>query len=174
MAAYLPPAGYGIEPLSVRHNRAAFACGVAPLNHYLKQRASQDADRDVARTYVLAAPDGTTIAGYYALSATGIRLDDLPEEIARKLPRYPLLPATLLGRLAVNLAHRGMGCGEVLLLSALGKSWDLSQQGASSAVVVDAKDDRARSFYERYGFRAFRDHPRRLFLPMKTIRRLFA
>lgn len=114
-----------------------------------------------------------TVAGYYSLSATGVPVNDLPPETAARFPRYPLLPATLLGRLAVDRAHQGRKLGEFLLADALHRSLDQSTSIGSIAVVVDAIDDQARAFYEHFEFLALPDQPRRLFLPMATIAGLF-
>ena len=129
--------------------------------------------KKAAATFVLV-PEGTkTIAGYYSLSSTSIRLDRLPSEVARKLPKYPDVPATLLGRLAVDLRHRGEGYGEFLLVDALKKSLEQSGKIGSAVVMVDAKNDAAKTFYTQYGFLALADQPYRLFLPMKTVEQLF-
>ncbi len=112
------------------------------------------------------------IAGYYSLASTGIRLLDLPERAQKKLPRYPLVPATLLGRLAVDQSFKGRRLGEHLLIDALKRARQTSFSVASAAVVVDAKDDDAAAFYVRYGFIPFPDQPHRLFLAMKTVEQL--
>jgi GNAT superfamily N-acetyltransferase len=96
---------------------------------------------------------------------------ELPEPITRKLPRYPLIPATLLGRLALDRRHHGKGYGRFLLADALYRS--LRSEVASFAVIVDAKDDNARKFYERESFLPFPDQPMKLFLPMASIEGLF-
>ncbi|MBM3277306.1 MAG: GNAT family N-acetyltransferase [Candidatus Handelsmanbacteria bacterium] len=173
MAATLP-FPFLIEPLGKHHHRAAFSSGSPPLDHYLQQQAGQEARRHLAVTFVLVDADRQILAGYYTLSATSIRLGELPTEIAQKLPRYPLVPATLLGRLAVDTSYQGKRLGEFLLMDALRRSFTQSQAIASMAVVVDAKDEGARRFYERYGFIKFPDQPFRLFLPMQTIAKLFS
>ncbi len=165
-----------IEPLSAKHDklRACFACGVEALDRYLKQQASQDAKKRVAVPYVLVS--GGRIAGYYTLSSTNIRVDDLsPELLAQlKLPRYPVIGATLIGRLARDVSFRGSGIGELLLIDALKVSLTLSRKIASVGVVVDAKDEAAERFYQRFGFVAFAQMKNRLFLRMDTIDRLFS
>lgn len=161
------------EPLGQKHDRAAFSCGVEPLDTYLQKQASQDAKKRAAVPFVLIA-DGKTIAGYYTLSQYAIDLGDIPQEVAKKLPKYPLVPATLLGRLAVSVDFRGKGVGETLLMDALHRSLRLSEQVASSGVVVDAKDDGARSFYRKYGFIELPKIEKRLFLSMVTIEKLFS
>jgi len=166
--------GFRVEVLG-DHDRSAFSCGVEPLDRYLKQQAGQDARRNVAVPFVLVAAD-QRIAGYYTLSATALKGDDLPPELVKKLrlPRYPELPATMLGRLAVDSGFRGQRLGEFLLLHALRRAWIGSQQVASLGVIVDAKDESARQFYLHYHFLSFPENPRRLFLPMKTVAALFA
>jgi GNAT superfamily N-acetyltransferase len=114
------------------------------------------------------------VVGYYTLSATSILLADLPDETARRLPKYPLVPATLLGRLAIDSRYHGRGYGELLIIDALRRALQAATEVASYAVVVDAIDERARSFYEQYEFCAFPDRRLRLFLPMKTIADLFS
>lgn len=172
MAAGQPEIQFRIEPLEDRHDRAAFSCGVEPLDNYLRRQAGQDLRKRVAAVFV-ATPDTRTVAGFYTLSAHLVNVGDLPAETARKLPRYPNLPATLLGRLAVSRDFRGQRLGEFLLMDALRRSLIHSAQVASVAVVVDAKDEAARAFYEHYGFIGLPDQPNRLFCPMKTIAELF-
>ena len=118
-------------------------------------------------------PDGEKIAGFYNLSAHVVRLSDLPANVAKKLPRYPAVPATLLGRLAVNSDFRGKGIGELLLLDAFKRVLANAREIASAVVVVDAKDDRARKFYLHHDFIPLPSQPNRLFYPVKTIEKLF-
>jgi predicted GNAT family N-acyltransferase len=164
--------GLRIEPLGKEHHRAAFSCGNEALDNYLKTQASQDVAKHVAVCFILT-PDGKTVAGFYTLSQYSVDLVQLPEEIARKLPKYPEVPATLLGRLAVSQSFRGQKLGEFLLLDALSRSLRHSCEIASAAVVVDAKDEAAQRFYEHFEFISLPDIPGRLFLPMKTIEKLF-
>lgn len=123
--------------------------------------------------FVLCEPGSDTILGYCTLSALSVDVGAWPEDVARKLPKYPLVPATLLGRLAIHTRLQDRGAGEYLLMDALRRSLEASRDVASVAVVVDAKDDAAVSFYRRYGFVRFADQPRRLFLPMAAIEALF-
>lgn len=160
------------EPLGQKHDRAAFSCGVEALDTYLQKQASQDAKKHAAAPFVLT-PDGKTISGYYTLSQYAIDLGDVPEEVAKKLPRYPAVPATLLGRLAVSTDFRGKGLGEKLLMDALYRSLKLSEQIASTGVVVDAKDEATRAFCRKYGFIELPKINKRLFLPIGTIEKLF-
>lgn len=158
--------------LEAAHDRAGFSCGVPALDAYLKKQAGQDVKRRVAVAFVVT-PDGKTIAGYYTLSQYSVELGVLPEELAAKLPKYPLVPVTLIGRLAVSTEFRGQDLGELLLMDALHRCLGGSRQVASAAVVVDAKDERAAAFYKRYGFLALPKVAGRLFLPMATIEALF-
>lgn len=165
---------YIIEPLNARHDRSAFSCGNESLNDYLRERAGQDAKRHVAAVFVAIAEDTRRIGGYYTLSATSVHAGELPPEAMKKLPRYPVLPATMLGRLAVDGAHKGRALGRALLCDALRRAWRNSLQVASMAVVVDAIDAAARDFYRHFGFLDLPDHANRLYLPMSTIQKLFS
>lgn len=160
------------ETLGPRHDRDGFSCGIEALDNYLRRQARQDFKKRVSVAFVLT-PDGITIAGYYTLSQYSVLLEEVPAEVARRLPRYPQVPATLLGRLAVHTRFRGRRLGELLLMDALKRALDGSRQVASAAVVVDAKNDAARAFYLRYGFLELPSRPDRLFLPMATIEQLF-
>ncbi len=162
---------YFIEPLGKHHDRASFSCGVETLDRYLKKQAAQDASKRVAAPFVLIEKNSSKVVGYYTLCATSIKIDELPIEIAKKLPKYSDVPATLLGRLAVEQNFRNKGLGETLVMDALYRS--LLSKIATMAVVVSAKDDKARSFYEHYNFIRFSDYPFRLFLPMTTIAEMF-
>jgi GNAT superfamily N-acetyltransferase len=163
-----------VEPLNDNHDRAAFSSENEDLDRYLKEQASQDARRYVAAPFVLVAKSAPSIIlGYYTLSAFGIDAGELPDKIRKKLPRYPIIPATLLGRLAVDHRYRGQRIGEALLIDALRRSLKQSFQIASVAVVVDAIGNSAAQFYKRYEFIPFPEMPTRLFLPMKTIADLF-
>ncbi|MDP3766801.1 MAG: GNAT family N-acetyltransferase [Dehalococcoidia bacterium] len=166
--------GYRVGALTKQHDRSGFSCGIEPLDRYLREQAGQDARKRVAAPFVLCERTSNAVLGYYTLSALSIDVGAWPEDVARKLPRYPVVPATLLGRLAVDRRLRGKGMGEHLLMDALHRALVASRAVASVAVVVDAKDDNALAFYQRYGFIPFADEPKRLFLPMGTIERLFA
>lgn len=163
------------EPISKQHDRATFASGAPELDTYLKKQARQDARRNVAAPFVIRAPDSNTVIGYYTLSATSAALDGLPAQTARKLnlSHYPEVPAFLLGRLAVDNAHRSVGLGKRLLLDALRRCWEQNAQVAAALVIVDARDDGAARFYAHFGFQPFPDYPDRFFLPMQTVASLF-
>jgi len=161
-----------IEPLGKKHDRAAFSCGNDSLDQYLKNQAGQAVDKNLAAVFVLTS-DGKKIAGYYTLSSYAVNIDEIPEEIARRLTRIQEVPATLLGRLARSVEFRGQGVGEILLVDALKRAVQNRMHVASWAVIVDAKDAEAAEFYKRYGFIPFPTRPDRLFLPMASIQNLF-
>lgn len=161
---------FRVEPLGSHHDRSGFDSGVEPLDRYFRSQAGQDARKNMAAPFVLVLPDGT-IGGYYTLSSTSVQLSELPEQTVRKLPKYPLVPATLLGRLAVDRRHQGKGYGRFLLADALYRA--SQSEVASFAVIVDAKDDSAQNFYERESFLPFPDQPMKLFRPMADIKKLF-
>jgi GNAT superfamily N-acetyltransferase len=163
---------YRFEPLGRQHNRAAFACGIEELDRYFRERARQDMDRNIAVVFVLYDTIEDRVAGFYTLSTHSVRLQSLPPDVARKLPRYDQLPVVLLGRLALDQRYAGQGLGEVLLLNALEKALLSTTTIAAMAVVVDAKGDDARRFYERYGFQRMTDDQYRLFIAMGTIAKL--
>lgn len=158
------------------HRREAFTCGESSLDDYLKNRASQDARRYVARPYVLVDPTAPeVILGYFTLSTLSVQLTGLPVDVRARLPKYPEVPALLMGRLAVAKAHQREGLGGELLRRALDRCWQFSAHGAAaSLIVVDALNKDATGFYGRYGFRGFDDnasYPQRLFLTMNTLSR---
>lgn len=161
------PSRLRVEPLGERHERSTFACGVASLDRYLRLQAGQDIRRRVAACFVLVADDDPVPVGYYTLASTAIVLDELPAPLAKRLPRYPAVPATLLGRLAVDQRYRGQGHGELLLFDALARV--LRSDIASFALVVDAKDADAAAFYSRYRFRALTKDGLRMFVPLSEI-----
>lgn len=162
-------AAYRIEPLAKHHDRSGFRCGSDALDRYLQQQARQDADKHVAAPFVLVAEDSPAVLGYYTLSASVIGAEDIAPDLAKKLPRYPQLPVTLIGRLAVDQASKGQGHGELLLMDALQRSLNHAAQIAAMAVVVDAKDEAAEAFYRHFDFQPLQATPRRLYLSMKTI-----
>jgi GNAT superfamily N-acetyltransferase len=144
---------------------------VEPLDRYFRTQAAQEARKNIAAPFVVILADGS-IGGYYTLSATAVRLAELPADVARRLPRYPVVPATLLGRLAVDRKHQGKSYGRFLLADALSRA--TRSEIASFAVVVDARDHHAAGrFYEREGFLPFPDQPMKLFRPMADISTLF-
>lgn len=160
---------YSVEQFDKnKHERSNFSCGSERLDRYLKKQASQDLERKLAVTYVLVKENQPDIIGYYTLSHLSVNFNALPSTIREKLPSYPEIPATLIGRLAVDKEYQGKKLGEHLLLNALEKSYERTKEIGSHSVVVDANED-ARKFYLKYDFRSLPDQKGRLFLPMKKI-----
>lgn len=167
-----PSFPYAFEPLG-DHDRASFSCGITQLDNYLHLQARQDAKRRVAAPFVMV-DQARRVVGYYTLSAYGIRPADLPPAVAKKLPKYPLIPATLLGRLAISREHQGQKLGRVLLMDALYRSWKNTKEVASVGVVAEAYDEAARKFYLHHEFISLAEHPQKLFIAMATIEKAFA
>ena len=156
---------YVIELLAEGHNRNTFDCGVESLNRYLRQHATQDIKKNVATVCVAAM--GAEIAGYYSLASTGISPSILPNSLQKKMPRYQMLPAVLLGRLAVDLRHKGRKLGIGLLSDAFVLS--LKSPLAWALFLTDALDASAAAFYGRFGFRPLKDNPNHLYITRQEI-----
>lgn len=159
---------YRIRPFDKTVDAAPFRCGQAPLDEYIRGYASQDVRRNVARVFV-AAPESEPgrLAGYFTLSAGSVSCSDLPEPLAKKLPRYPV-PVALLGRLAVDAGFQGKGLGSILLVDACRKTAQASKTLAVAGIVVDAKNETAAEFYRHFGFLALPGQPGRMLLPAKA------
>lgn len=162
-----------IELLDKKHNRADFDCGKELLNNYLKHQAGQDVKRKLSACFVLAESATNTIQGYYTLSNNSIPLSSFPEPIQKKLPKaYGSIPTTLLGRLAIDQRYQGKGIGKILLIDALKRSYSISEEIGSFAVVVDPRDQEAEAFYEKYDFIKLPDSGK-MFIATKTLKELF-
>jgi GNAT superfamily N-acetyltransferase len=161
-----------IERLEKRHDRAAFSSGVAELDGYLRHFAAQNERTGISQHYVAVATAGDTrILGYYALSVGSVAFDVVPEDLRKRLPRYPI-PVAHLGRLAVDGSVQGRGIGEDLLLDALARIARAADEVGIHAVEVVAISSRARDFYVKYGFIALLDDDRHLYLTLKVARQL--
>jgi predicted GNAT family N-acyltransferase len=165
---------YNIEPLG-DHDRAAFSCGNASLDQYIREQASQDVKRKLAAVFVITAKHAPrNILSYYTLSSRELKLEQLPPEIGKKARKYGYVGVTLVGRMAVAVQCKGTGLGALTLMNALEKSLLAAREVASWAVFVNAIDDNAANFYRKYGFIELPGDKRKLFLPMKTIERLLS
>lgn len=164
---------YVTAALSSRHIKENFDCGKDLLNGYIHKQASQDVRRRISACFVLAEEDNL-VKGYYTLSSSSIKRDQLPPEVVKRLPgSYIDLPVTLLGRLALDKAYIGQGLGELLLVDALKRAHLASLQSvASMAVVVDPIDQSAIDFYCKYDFIMLPDS-HKMFLTMDTVAKLF-
>jgi ribosomal protein S18 acetylase RimI-like enzyme len=163
-------APFRFETLGAEHDRARFRCGEEALDRYFQTQATQDIRRRVANCFVAVETLTGQIAGYYTLSAASLPLVDLPPEEAKRLPRYPTLPAVRIGRLAVDQHFQNRGLGAALLAD--GAFRTLQAPPAVFALLVDAKNDGAVAFYERFGFRVLAGQSRTLFLPLATAQKL--
>lgn len=164
--------GFLISPLTKSHNRKAFSCGVNSLDTYFHKQSGQDGRKRVAVTYVLNDQNDNKVIAYYTLSAASIELASIPDAIQKKLPSYPCLPATLIGKLAVDEAYKKRGFGGILLVDAMKRAYRISSQVASFAVIVDPIDNNAAKFYKKYGFLDLSVSNKKLFMPMTAIAKL--
>ncbi len=148
------------------HDRASFTSGVNELDEYLKRFAMQQSKKGIAVVRVLVDSEAPrAILGYYSLSAAQIDVLQLDERAQKKLPRYPV-PCFRMGRLAVHASHQGCGLGRLLIGCAVERCLKAREQIAAYALVVDAKGEKAKAFYEHYGFSACQDNPMNLYLPL--------
>jgi GNAT superfamily N-acetyltransferase len=160
---------FRLEPLAKQHDRTTFSCGVQSLDNYLKTQASQDMRRKANAVFVMVRVEAPTrIVGYFTLCAYTLTQDEVPEAARKHIPRYPLVSATLIGRLAVDKSDQGRGVGAVQLARALRMAYENTSVVGSSMIVVDAMDERAAGFYEAHGFIRLVDSMR-LILPMHTV-----
>ena len=164
---------YLTEPLNSFHKKKDFTCGKKLVDDYLHIQAKQDVKRRLAACFILAGNDNI-VKGYYTLSSTSVRRESLPENIIKKLPpSYTNLPATLLGRLAINNSFKGQGLGELILMDALKRSYNTSLSSIGSmAVIVDPINEDAVKFYIKYGFIKLPDSGK-MFISVDTIAELF-
>jgi len=163
-----------IEALAPDHDRADFSCGIDDLDRYLRAQAGQDARRKANGVFVLveSAQPGVVL-GYYTLYATSLPHGAVPAAARRHIPRYPLVSAVLVGRLAVCAARQEEHLGAMLLADAIHRVYASASTIGACMMVVDALNQRAASFYASHGFVRLPDSLR-LILPMETIQRLAA
>jgi predicted GNAT family N-acyltransferase len=157
---------------SRRHIRTEFCCGKDSLDNYLYKQASQDLKKRVATVFVLIDEPDSHVLAYYTLSAYTVDITVLDEAFAKRLPRYPYLPATLLGRLAVDNKQKGQGFSELMLVDALKRAFNASRQVGSLAVIAEALDEQVVNFYIKYGFGQFKQNPMKLYIPMQSVEEL--
>ncbi len=169
-----------LEPLSGRHDRSGFDCGVLVLNAWLKQTALQHQEKGISRTFVAIPHDdqavdavrsagyldvgATSILGFYALASAFVLIEELPPELAKRYPRQ--IPVTRLGRLAIRADMQGQGLGQLLLADAVSRARAAAQAVGSAGIFADAKDAAAVRFYQGFGFRPCGDLPLKLYLPI--------
>ena len=156
-----------VEKLRADHAVAGFDCGSAPLNAFLERYALANQKAGSSQTYV--ALVGEQIVGYYTLTVGDVTYGDAPERLAKGLPRHPV-PVMIVARLAIARASQGQGLGPGLLLDAMRRTLQAADIAGIRAILVHAKDDNARAFYEHFGFSSFADEPRTLYRLLKDIR----
>lgn len=159
-------ARFSIEPLSRGHERSDFTCGNDHIDRYFKEIVSQDIKRNYATCFVALEIATNRIAGFYTLSSSNVPLNDVPEHLAKKLPRYPTVPAVLIGWLGRHTDYSGLGLGTALLFDAI-KTVVAAPIGAH-AIFADAIDDNAFDFYAAFGFSPLINRPHTLYLPTVT------
>lgn len=153
-----------------KHERAGFASGSDRIDHYFRETVSQDVKRSYAACYVLVERSTGKLAGLYTLSAHSVPLNEVAPELARKLPRYPSVPAVLIGWMGRDIGFRGAGVGAMLLYDAISRV-STSPVGAH-AICADAIDEAAAAFYREHQFQPLVSRLQSLFLPMKTALKL--
>lgn len=158
---------FRIEVLNAQHDREKFSCGVEALDRYLLERVTQDVRRRATACYLALETDTDRVAGYYTLAAGGVPLTDMPEDIIKRLPRYPSVPVAKLGRLAIDADFQGQRLGGALLWDAVIRA--LRSEVAVFAVVVDAKNEHAEAFYRHHGFTSLGSLPKQLILPLTNL-----
>ncbi|MEE4377827.1 MAG: N-acetyltransferase [Candidatus Competibacteraceae bacterium] len=159
---------------SRRHDRSRFASGDAGLDEYLRRYAGQAQRNGLAQVYVAVEEAGNKVLGYYSLSAASVRHEDLPADLACKVPKHPL-PAVLIGRMASDSTARqfGLRVGSRLLIDALKQTLHAAETIGVRCVVVDSKPV-ALGFYNRFGFIPLKQDGLQLYLPVGTIRKMQA
>ena len=157
-------ARFTVEALASHHDRGSFSCGVAALDRYLREIAGQDVKRRMASCFVAIESASGRVAGFYTLASASLPVEEIPAQLASKLPRYPVVPGVRLGRLAIGLDFRGIGLGGALLADAMARA--MGSEIAAYAMIVNARDAAARSFYRHHGFIEFASAPLSLFLPL--------
>lgn len=163
---------FRLEALSEAHDRAAFQCGVESLDRYFREHATQDIRRRMSNCFVAVERTTSEVAGFYTLATSGVSNTELPPYVTKRLPRYQLIPAIQLGRLAVDLRYRGRNLGAGLLADAAFRS--ARADPAAFTLLVDAKDEGAVAFYCKHGFERLAGRPLTLFLPIATALKLFS
>jgi len=167
----MPGAEFRTEALdAAKDRRSEFCCESQALTDYLRHQARKEMAAKASACFVLVpVSDPGRIAGYYTLSAASVALVRLPVELSRRLPKYPDVPAILLGRLARDLAFKGKGVGPILMRDALERAWKHSAEIGTVVIVTDPKEAKAAAFYSQYGFRRLDE--KRMFVSMQEVER---
>lgn len=160
-----------VQPLDPRHEVKKFDCGIEVLNDWLQRTARQHQEKNISRTYVIVDDESPAdILGFYAITICEVSAADIPQQLAKRLPRA--IPGMRLGRLATARDYQGnkeLRIGETLLIDAMLRAKELSKHAGGYALFVDAKDERAAGFYKKYGFTPLQDDPLKLLIPIASI-----
>jgi GNAT superfamily N-acetyltransferase len=161
-----------IEPLARKHNRSNFLCGKDSLDTYIREQVSQEIRRGASTAYVLVDTPNMDVLGYYTLSCSAINLVDIDQDLIKRLPRYPSLPAMLIGRLAIHKDHSRKGHGKLLLMDSFKRILKISNELGACAVVVDVLDEDALGFYLKFGFQTCQSNSMKLYYLIHSIKAL--
>jgi ribosomal protein S18 acetylase RimI-like enzyme len=162
---------FRLEALADAHERNLFDGGEEALDKYFRTQVTQDIRRNIANCFVAVEAETGKVAAYYTLSAASLPVVDLPSEVTKRLPRYPIVPAVRIGRLGVDRSFQRRGLGEAMLADAAARA--ASADAAAFTLLVEAKSDSAVAFYHRYGFRSIAEQGRSMFLPVATAQEIF-
>lgn len=155
-------------PLDRGHDRANFDCGEEALNKYLQETARQHNEKGISKTFVYVDTDSPeTILGFFTLAICEVVTEGLPKKHSKRLPKK--VPAAKLGRLAISLDCQGQKLGGILMVEAMKRALALADNFGIVGFFVDAKNDRAKKFYEGFGFIKLQRNPLALFLPLQTL-----
>lgn len=165
--------GIQIQSLQSCHDTEAFSCGNRELDRWLHQTAKQHGRKGISRSYVAVESNNKEkVIGFYSLTVGEAETKTLPAAVAKTLPR--IIPIVLIGRLAVGADFQGHGFGGILLVDALRRTARVASEVGISAILVDAKDNKASAFYQHFGFQPLPDSSNRLVLPIATASNLYA
>ncbi len=167
----MPTSFTKIEPLAPEHELEEFECGTAALDHWLHTWARHSQRVGSARTFVACSGRSHRVVGFHSLTSASASRDEAPRRVARPLAPSLPVPLVLLARLAVDRSFQGQGLGRALMLDAFLRTVRSADQVGAAAMMVHAKDDEARAFYEHWGFLPSPLQPLQLFLPLETIRK---
>ncbi|MBD2624947.1 GNAT family N-acetyltransferase [Trichormus variabilis] len=161
-----------IELLNKSHNRESFNCGNEILNQFLKRTARQHIQKGISRTFVLVETEQPqTIIGFFTLSICEVKTEKLPPQLSKKYPTK--VAGVKLARLAVSQDWQRQGIGEILMIEAMKRALVISDNAGVIGLFVNAKDEKAQAYYQRYGFVSLVDIPLEMFLPLETVKQLF-
>jgi GNAT superfamily N-acetyltransferase len=163
-----------IEPLDRKHDRAAFKCGDHRLDNFIQKTAARQQENDIARVYVACLDQENAVTGYYAINAHSIDATTLLEEVRKKLPSYPTIPAIYLSKLGVQEDHQGKGLGSRLMAHAFRRCVESSDIAAAHFIVLDALNEKAATLYRKLGFVDLPGHDERMIIKMAVVRKAIA